>query len=280
MTLREGKREGRLKRKPPGGYIRHHGDPRKWNMRKFVVWVSIMLFFCAVAACSANAPATMASVPPTVPDTPSSIPALSPDDFPDREFVGENDDFSVYLVNRAGGTDDAPTGEIIVCNKHTNRLIKMNGVFTVILGGGTIVSDDGKGNYVLLSVGTYTSRTAVILSLKDQKQAVKDFCTSSGQYGDHVFWDDHVIFNACDTFPNRPWGNGEAPSIAAINLETGAETVIAKSDLTHQYQIKIIEGNDLRYLETYVEDGEGWQTPEKQKTEEKIYDLSSLNAGE
>jgi len=117
-----------------------------------------------------------------------------------------------------------------------------------------------------------------VLSLKDQKQTVNDFCVSSGPYGDHVFWKNYIILNNCDTFTNRPWGQGEAPSITAINLEAGTETVIAKSDSTHQFQIKLIEGNNLCYIETYVENEVDWQNSVKQKTEERTYDLSSLSS--
>jgi hypothetical protein len=211
--------------------------------------------------------------------TPTFTPKLSLDDFQNREFVGENDIYSIYLINRTGGTDAAPTGGLLVFNKSTNQVIKMSGLFTVIIEGGTIVFDDGKGKYVLLSIGTYTSRDGVVLSLDDQKQAVNRFCMSSGQYfpnGDHLFWSNYIIINNCDTFTNRPWGVGEAPSVTAINLITGTETVIAKSDLTHQYSVKQIESNTLRYIETYVENEADWQNQDKQKTEERTYDLTLL----
>jgi hypothetical protein len=154
----------------------------------------------------------------------------------------------------------------------------MNGLFTVIVGGGTVVFDDGKGKYVLLSIGTYSSRNGVVLSLDDQKQAGNDFCMSSGQYGDHLFWNDSILINNCDNFKNRPWGMGEAPSVTAIDLKTGTETVIAKSDLTHQYSVKQIEGNTLLYTETYVENEADWQNQDKQKTNEKTYDLTLLGS--
>jgi hypothetical protein len=208
--------------------------------------------------------------------TPTSAPKLSLDDFQNKEFVGENDIYSIYLINRTGGTDAAPTGELLVFNKSTNQVIKMSGLFTVIIGGGTSVFDDGNGKYVLLSIGTYTSGRAVVLSLDDQKQAVNEFCITTEQYGDHLFWNDYIIINNCDTFKNRPWGMGEAPSITAINLITGTETVIAKSDLTHQYSVKQIDGNTLRYVETYVENEADWQNQDKQKTDDKTYDLTLL----
>ena len=217
--------------------------------------------------------------PPGSPSTRMPVPQLSLDDFKDKEFVAENDSYSIYLVNRTGGTDDAPTGELLAVNKGTNQVVKMNGQFTVIVGGGTIVYDDGNGKYILLSIGTYTSRKAVVLSLDGQKQAVKDFCISDGQHGDHLFWNDFILINNCDRFTNRPWGAGEAPSVVAINLNTGAMTEIAKSDLTHQFEVDRIEGSTLQYIETYVENEKDWMNPDKQKPEEMSYDLSPFGSG-
>jgi hypothetical protein len=233
----------------------------------------------AISSESRTAETTPTQLPSAALLTPTSTFKLVLDDFQNREFVGENDIYSIYLINRTGGTDAAPTGGLLVFNKTTNQVIKMSGLFTVIIEGGTIVFDDGKGKYVLLSIGTYTSRDGVVLSLDDQNQAVNRFCMSSGQYypnEDHLFWNDYIIINSCDTFSNRPWGMGEAPSVTAINLITETVTVIAKSDLTHQYSVKQIDGNILRYGETYVENGADWQNQNKQITDDKTYDLTLL----
>lgn len=255
----------------------HLIDKRILNMKKYINFVVALCLMCLLASCAPRvAEATPTQIPSATPVTPTSTPQLSLDDFQNREFVGENDHYSIYLINRNGGTDAAPTGELLVLNKETNQVTQMNGSFTVIVGGGTIVFDDEMGKYVLLSIGTYTSRNGIVLSLEDQKQAVNDFCMSSGQYGDHLFWNDAIIINNCDTFKNRPWGTGEASSVAAINLLTGSQIVIAKSDLTHQYSIKQIEGNTLQYTETYVENEADWQYQNQQKTQEMTYDLTLL----
>ncbi len=257
---------------------------RLHTMKKYMLFM-VPCLLCLLVSCGGNglttplSPTTNAPLSTAVPFTPTSAPALSLDDFQNKEFVGEDDIYSIYLVDRTGGTDAAPTGELLVFNKSTAQLIKMSGSFTVILAGGTIVFDDGLGKYVLLSIGTYTSRNAVVLSLQLQKQAVNVFCMSSGLYypnEDHLFWNDYILINNCDTFTNRPWGMGEALSVTAINLITGTETFIARSDLTHQYSVKQIEGHTLRYGETYVENGADWQDPAKQKTDEKTYDLTLL----
>ena len=207
------------------------------NMKKYIIFV-VPCLLCLLISCGGNdlttqvSPNTnnnlstivaatltaISSESPTVETTPTQLPTaalLTPtstsklvlDDFQNREFVGENDIYSIYLINRTGGTDAAPTGGLLVFNKTTNQVIKMSGLFTVIIEGGTIVFDDGKGKYVLLSIGTYTSRDGVVLSLDDQNQAVNRFCMSSGQYypnEDHLFWNDYIIINSCDTFSNRP----------------------------------------------------------------------------
>lgn len=246
-------------------------------MKKFIIFIIVQVLLCLLVSCGPRFEETTPTKFPTAAlFTPTSTPKLSLDSFQNKVFVGENDHYSIYLINRNGGTDAAPTGELLVLKKETNQIIKMNGLFTVIIGGGTIVDDNGMDSYVLLSIGTYTSRKGVVVSLEDQKQAVNDFCMSSGQYGDHLFWNKTIIINNCDTFTNRPWGMGEAPSVTAINLPTGIETDIAKSDLTHQYSVKKIEGNTLKYTETYVENEADWQNQEKQKTNEMTYDLTLL----
>ena len=252
-------------------------EKRNLDMKKYFLFIVALCLMCLLAACAPRAAeATPTQIPSATPVMPTSTPKLSLDDFQNREFVGENDHYSIYLINRNGGTDAAPTGELLVLNKETNQLARMNGSFPVIIGGGTIVFDDGMGKYVLLSIGTYTSRNGIVLSLKDQKQAVADFCMSSGQFGDHLFWNDAIVINNCDTFKNRPWGTGEASSVAAINLLTGSQTVIARSDLTQQYSIKQIEGNTLQYTMTYVENEADWQYQNLQKTQDKTYDLTLL----
>jgi hypothetical protein len=219
--------------------------------------------------------AVIAIQPTSIPNVPAAT-NLSLDNFSNKILMGEDDSYSVYLINQSGGNNLYGIGQIIIYDKSKNLVIQINGTFNLIVGG-TIVADDGKGDYVFLSPGTYTSRRAIVVSLIDKKQAVDEFCTSSGEGEDHIFWNDFIIFNNCDTFSNRPWGDGEAPSVAAINLKTGAVTVIAKSDLTHQYFVKMVEGDNLQYLETSTDRAEDWLNLDNQKTIIKTYDLLSLD---
>jgi hypothetical protein len=261
-------------------------------MKRSILLIPVIFLMIVIAACMGNNSSTAAlseedQIATVVASTLSAIPTSTPvptvaitaqssnlEDFTNKELLGEDDSYSVYLINSSDGDDPEKIGEIIIYDKSKEIVYEMIGTF--ILPGTTIVSDDGKGEYVLLSTGTYTSRTAIVLSLIDKKQAVNNFCTSSGEFGDHLFWNDFVITNNCDTFNNRPWGAGEAPSITAINLKTGAVTVIAKSDLTRHFQIKSIADNNLQYLEISVENEEGWQNPDRQSTTPNSYNLLSL----
>jgi hypothetical protein len=247
-------------------------------MKKTICCVLVFCVWGILISCVGNAAGTPPPEPTHTPNPPTPTQGVSLDDFPDKVFVGENGSYAIYLIHRSGGTDDLPTGELLVFDKDADLVMPMNGSFTVLIGGGTIVNDDGKEEYLVLSMGTYVLRKAVVLSLKDRRQAVNEFCLSAGPYGEHLFWNNYIIFNNCDTSPNRPWGAGEAPGIAAIDLATGAGTTIAQSDLTHQFQIQRIEGDILRYVETYVENEADWQSADKQMTKEDTYDLSLLNA--
>jgi len=219
-------------------------------------------------------PAVTVTVQPTVQPTTSSIPNLSFEDFPNKTLLGEDESYSVYLINSDNGDSPEKTGEIIIYDKGKNVVYSIIGSFKFF--GTMIVSNDGKGEYILLSHGTYTSHAAIVISLNDKKQAVDEFCVKAGNSGSHFFWNEYIVFNNCDIIQNRPWGAGEAPSVVAINLKTRLVTEIAKSDLTHQFHVQAIVGNNLQYLETSVEKEEDWNVPDSQKTTMQTYDLLSL----
>lgn len=217
---------------------------------------------------------TLAAIPTSAPVVEqTAVPSAKLEDFPNKEFIGENERFSVFLINPSGDPAEK-VGQILVYNKGTAAVSEIVGTFR--LAGTTIVYNDDKGEYVLLSAGTYTSRTAIVISLADKKQAVNDFCISSGEAGSHFFWDGYVIYNNCDKFSNRPWGAGEAPSIVAVNLKTGALTDIAKSDLLRQFNVKEVAGSALQYVETSVSTEADWQNPTMQKQNILSFDLSTL----
>lgn len=220
---------------------------------------------------------TLSAIPASPPTPAVSAPPTSSaslEDFPDKVLLGEDERFSVFLINSYNADSAEKSGEIIIHDKGQNLLHEIIGTFTIF--GTTIVSDDGKGDYVLLSNGTYTSRQAFVIALNDNRQAVNQFCISEGKDGSHLFWKDYAIFNNCDMIPNRPWGAGEAPSIVAINLKTGQETVIAKSDLTHHFHVQAITGDTLEYLDISVAKEEDWINQDRHNTVTQTYDLLSL----
>jgi len=255
-------------------------------MKKGSLLLSILLPSAILVACTANSPsptndasliattvAATLSAYPTATFQPAAPAAAGPSlaDFTDKVLVGEDDAYAVYLINSNGADPMNATGAIIVYAKAAKLVYPVTGSF--IFGGATIVSHDPAGKYVLLSNGTSTTRKTTVVSLTDLKQAVKDFCISSGT---SLFWNDFLIFDNCETFSNRPWGAGEAPGITAIDLKTGLTTDIAKSDLTHQYAVKTITANTLQYAETSVKSETDWQDPNSQATTLQSYDLSAL----
>lgn len=213
---------------------------------------------------------TEASQNPTIYPTSTPTTVLKLDDFINKELLEENDNYSVYLINPKSGDEIEKIGELIVYSKKDSKVIEIEGIFSIF--GATIVIDDDRGEYVLLSTGTSSSRLIIPISLSKKTQAVKEFCAMSG----FLFWKDYVIYGNCDTFQNRPWEAGQAASIIALNLKTGQEKIIMKSDLTHQHGPTKISDNTLYYLETFVTKEEDWQSSDNQKTVTKTYDLLSL----
>ena len=243
----------------------------------------LLLAVFLLASCATPATTLPASPTPAAPTAtqPTAAAAASPAASPSPHYptlkvlMGEDDAYSVYIVNQGDPAASYRTGALVIHDKQQALDLQITGVFDLIVDG-TLVYDDGQGKYIFLSPGTYTSRRAIVVSLTDKKQAVPEFCTSFGSGGDHIFWNDYIIFNNCDTFPNRPWGDGEAPSVIAINLLTGALTEVAKSDLTHQYTVKAVVGSTLQYIERYVDNGQNWLPVENEKTDLQTFDLTTL----
>jgi dihydroxyacetone kinase DhaKLM complex PTS-EIIA-like component DhaM len=126
----------------------------------------------------------------TVPTTTN----LKLEDFTNREFVGEDDNYSVYLINSNIDNENVKTGEIFVYIKSSYQIIQINGSFTVIMEG-TIVYDDGIGEYIFLSIGSSPVRRAIVISLKDKKQAIQELCITSGYTEGLIFWKKNIVIN-------------------------------------------------------------------------------------
>lgn len=187
-----------------------------------------------------------------------------------KEMLAENQTYIVYLINIDKPGDIERNGEIVVVNKDAGTTTKIEGTFSIF--GSTTLENDPNGKYLLLSNGTYSSRDTIIISLTENKQAVNNFCVSSGG----LFWNDTYVYANCDFFENRPWGVGEAPSIVMVNLLNGRSSTLLKSDELRHFAIDKIENDMLFYTETYVEDGNDWQTQGLEKTQSNTLDLSIM----
>jgi len=193
------------------------------------------------------------------------------EDIINKELLDENDLYAVYLINPRI-TPPTKTGEIIVFDKIKKEAAKMEGEFSIF--GSAIIYNNEKNEYILLSTGTYILRGVITLSLITKKQAIEEFCINLEPY----FWQDFVIYRNCDTY-ERPWGGGEAPSIAIMNLKTGEGKTIFKSGPTKEYGIEKIEGTNLVIEERSVDKVEDWFSEELnklQKTDIITYDLKIL----
>ncbi len=222
-------------------------------------------------------PTPKATITPTLESTIELTPSPSVEDiimseYLTKELLGENEDYSVYLLDSVEALPGRK-GKIAVYDKNKKIAINISGLFKIF--GATIVSNDDGGKYVILSNGTYTSRDIVILSLFDKKQAIKNFCAISGNPS-ILFWNDYLLYTNCDEFQNRPWGSGEAPSIATVNLVNGQTKILFKSDLFRDYHTQKIEGNTLFYRETSVVKETDWNSEKTQKNTAKTFTLSAF----
>lgn len=234
--------------------------------------LSALIAACAPASTSSSEAQVATIVAGTLAAMPTEAPSsLKLEDFPNKVFIGENERFSVFVLNSSDPSNFEQTGPILIYNKGAETVYEIAGSFTLLTS--TPIFNDDAGNYVALSPGTYIIHKAIIISLADKRQAVNDLCVNGGG---NLFWGDYYIYTNCDTFPNRPWGSGEAPSIMAVNLKTGAETVLAKSDLLRHFSIKGITGNTLQYLETSVTSEADWGSPNVHISTELTYDLTAL----
>jgi hypothetical protein len=191
-------------------------------------------------------------------------------DFPDKQQLGENDTFIVYLVNEEKDPQPHVTGEIIVYNKNTKKIIEINGSFSLL--GRIKIINNPKKKYLLLSTGFNPNRIIVPINLQEKQRAVENFCSIST----FLFWEDYLIYGNCNSFANRPWGEGQASSLVAKNLKTGKETIIAQADQTNQYGHKKIENNTLYYQQTFVYNPQDWENKNLWQKTVKTFNLENL----
>lgn len=188
------------------------------------------------------------------------------------ELVAENDSYQVYLVNQK---DLQASQTLTVYDKNSKKKLPTNILYTK--SGTPVLFNDTNGRYVLLSTGVYTTgainpRVAMVISLADSARTVNDFCHA----GNPFFWNDYVIYDGCDRYTNRPWGNGEAPSILARNLKTDKEQTLFQSTSTSQYRVVRVNATTLEGEEYYVGGELDWRKAQPNKRR-ATYNLLRLN---
>ncbi len=183
------------------------------------------------------------------------------DNTPDKNYLGSSAKYAVYLVN---------SKELNIISKTNDNLTKIKGIFAI--SGEAIITDDGYDRYVSISTGTDPKRNAIIISLATKSQIGKDIC----MVGQPMFWFDQLIYNNCDHYANRPWGEGLAPSIVAMNLKTLAVKTLLKSTSTVHYGIKSVTEKELTYYQTFLSSGVDWSKNNLIKTITKTYSLGVL----
>lgn len=202
--------------------------------------------------------------------TPSPAPEINAnlDTYTDKELLGENQTYSVYAINQKQSKPLIDTkGELVVYDKNKKIAIRISGLFYTSLGA-TLVFNDDKEKYILLSNGTGIERDTVAISLSEKKQTINDFCSM----GNILFWEDHIIYRTCGTYVYR---EGEG-NVTIVNLLSGQIKVLLKADNLHDFTPRKIEKNTLFYEESSVKKETDWDIPGVEKTVAKTFILSAL----
>jgi len=200
----------------------------------------------------------------------SAVQEVKLEDYQDRQLLAENDNYSAYLVNVVTQETTERSGDLVIYDKQEEKAFKAKGQFSFF--GDTQLTTDASGNYLYLSSGTDVSSGITLISLAEKNRVALRFCS----YGQISFWNDYLVHQNCDTFSNRPWGAGEAPSIEAINLKTGQKKILFQADLLSHYRITEIKDNTLTYEKVFVDKEADWQNTELQKTESATFDMQTL----
>jgi hypothetical protein len=126
--------------------------------------------------------------------------------------------------------------------------------------------------FVVVETGTYNAKSSRLFNTRNAELLLPNFIS----YGNYFFWQDFVIHSIADQFDNRPWGEGEAYGIEAININTGRTYSILRADRYNQFSIKKIEDSDLIYLRTAVGRDIDWDDFSKYIKSYEVYDLERL----
>lgn len=187
-----------------------------------------------------------------------------------KTFLGQNDIYSVYIVNSNSKLSPEKGGQLVVLDKKEDKLIKLSGYYAI--SSPVTVLDNGIGNFLSISHGKDFNKKNVVISLSSKRQVFNTFCS----IGNPTFWNSFLLYGNCATFNNRPWVGKYAPSLVALNLKARTFNTFRKSDVTKHFSLKEIVDSTLTYYQTALSTGTDWSKRELIKTTTEHFDLSTL----
>jgi|GEM_PF-5660115 len=221
------------------------------------------------------------------PSNPAS-PNNSLDSYKNKELISANEIVSVYMLNPQKSNGDTITeGEILIHNRNTNAVTKIDGVYSYF--GDVRTYSDEQGKYVFLSDGTYIIRGGNLYSVDTKKLVASGF---QHLIGLERFWRNYFIFYKIEPNLNR-YSDLRGVSIAAIDSQSGQIKIIAQADDLNDYanvwsqrrdnpsfdfydMNKKSLINSISYIQYTVTKITDWQDNTAPKATIKNYDLNNL----
>lgn len=231
------------------------------------IFAALMLFFSSLFGSGAQQAPT-----PAATTTSPAIPH-------NATLVKSGEDYVLYLV-----ADDASTsGQYMIVDPATGAQTLLGEPFAA--SGADLVGFyaqsvsrvlDKYGKYVAFDTGTSVERMYAVYAIADGHEIVS-FCAQH----EPLFWNDAMVYLACDHSNLDTAFEGGAPDIATANLLTGATTTVVAArqpdGSRFSYQIVRLSGSMLTYRATPLKrDAHGvWDLSTSTPTEQTI-DLAGL----
>ncbi len=226
---------------------------------------AIMLFFSSLTGGHVAPPAALATTTPAIPAN--------------AALVKSGDDYDLYLI----ADDAAGSGQYMAVDTESGAQTLLGQPFSASstdLSGfyAQSVSQlaDEKGKYLAFDTGTSVERSYAVYALPGGGEVAR-FCAQHAP----LFWDDAIVYLACDRSGLNTAFEGGAPDIAATNLLTQATTTLVAShrpdDSRLFYEFVKLSGDTLTYDATPLElDTRGFWDFATPTPAEKTIDLSAV----
>jgi hypothetical protein len=203
---------------------------------------------------------------------------------PNSTLVISNGPYNLYILENDVGTT---TGQFFVVNEKSQQKMLLGGLFKAsssdikdylaVAVSKLIVSQDGK--YLTFDEGTSAERSYSVYNLETGKD-VSDFCAN----GDPIFWENTIIYLACDTSGLNTSFESGTPNIEAANLINTATTTLVSASVAGGhffYKLDGASGDQLNYESTALTEYEGeggstyWDFATSTSAQDKILNLSA-----